>query len=179
MAHCRYNAADRFPTGVIPAVTTEWALMIDTTIREATEFDCAPIIGIINDYRAETGHAPVDEDAVARSIRACISEDSTHEILVLETQGVVAGYVAVHWIPFPMLQGVEGYISDLIIARANRELGFGQQLVASVEQRGRERGCVRLMLNNRIAAESFQREFYPKLGFVHREDFANLVKMLR
>ena len=35
------------------------------------------------------------------------------------------------------------------------------------------------MLNNRIAAESFRRAFYLKLGFRVRDEFANLVKALR
>jgi len=30
-----------------------------------------------------------------------------------------------------------------------------------------------------VAAESFQRAFYPKLGFRQREEFANMVKPLR
>jgi GNAT superfamily N-acetyltransferase len=77
-----------------------------------------------------------------------------------------------------MLGGTEAYVSDLIVRRDQRGRGVGRRLVAVVEAEARRRGCVRVMLNNRIAAESFRRSFYLKLGFRVRDDFANLVKAL-
>jgi ribosomal protein S18 acetylase RimI-like enzyme len=91
----------------------------------------------------------------------------------------VRGFIVVHWLPFPMLGGTEAYISDLIVAREARGRGVGRELVAAVERDARARSCVRLMLNNRIGSESFQRGFYPKLGFRVRDEFASLVKVLR
>jgi GNAT superfamily N-acetyltransferase len=77
-----------------------------------------------------------------------------------------------------MIEGTEGYISDLIVERAARGRGVGSQLIGTAEERARERRCKRLMLNNRITAQSFIREFYPKHGFRQRDGFANLVKAL-
>jgi hypothetical protein len=47
-----------------------------------------------------------------------------------------------------------------------------------VEHHARERGCVRLMLNNRRASTAYQRGFYPRAGFHERDHFANFVKKL-
>src|SRR3569833_200892 len=111
------------------------------------------------------------------AVRNCIDEPGS-DIFVAEAAGKVVGYAAVHWIPFPMLHGREGYISDLLIAPEWRGYGFGGRLVLAVEIRARELGCVRLMLNNRIAGESFGRGFFRKAGFLQRTDFANFVKSL-
>lgn len=48
----------------------------------------------------------------------------------------------------------------------------------AVEVRANEMRCERLMLNNRVAAESFERGFFVKAGFHQRTDFANFVKPL-
>jgi GNAT superfamily N-acetyltransferase len=98
--------------------------------------------------------------------------------LVAEVQAQVLGYVVVHWIPFPMIGGTEGYVSDLIVERDARGAGVGSRLIARIEALARERGCHRLMLNNRVTSESFRREFYPKRGFRRRDDFAGFVKTL-
>jgi len=110
-----------------------------------------------------------------RSAIAC----ATTSVLVAEQAAGVLGFIVVHWLPFPMLAGTEAYVSDLIVGRQSRGQGIGRDLVAAAEQEARARSCVRLMLNNRVTAESFQRAFYPKLGFRVRNEFANLVKVLR
>ena len=118
-----------------------------------------------------------DGDAVGAAAAACIGE-SGHEILVAVVAGEVVAYVAVHWVPFPMLGGREAYVSDLLVRADWRGRGLGNRLIDAVESRANAMGCERLMLNNRVAAESFERGFFAKAGFRHRTDFANFVKPL-
>ena len=147
-------------------------------IRPAQDTDCDAVLALIAELARDDRGADVDEGAVTAAIRSCIS-GSDRTIFIAEGDTGLIGYIAVHWVPFPMLGGTEGYISDLIVARARRGEGVGRRLVAAAEDRARELGCVRLMLNNRVAAESYKRAFYPKLGFRIRDEFANLVKSLR
>lgn len=147
-------------------------------IRSATGSDCDAIAALIVELRMEEHGTSLDRaevGSVVRSAMAC----ATTSVLVAEEAAGVLGFVVVHWLPFPMLAGTEAYVSDLIVGRQARGRGIGRNLVAAAEQEARARSCVRLMLNNRVAAESFQRAFYPKLGFRVRNEFANLVKVLR
>jgi ribosomal protein S18 acetylase RimI-like enzyme len=147
-------------------------------IRRANENDCPAVADLIADLRFEEKGLTVDRAPILSTVRAAVS-DPACAVLVAEFHGAIAGFVVAHWVPFPMLAGTEGYISDLIVAAEQRGAGIGRQLVAAVEEEARSRGCVRLMLNNRIAAQSFERGFYAKIGYRHREDVANFVKTLR
>ncbi|MYK34394.1 MAG: GNAT family N-acetyltransferase, partial [Chloroflexi bacterium] len=116
-------------------------------------------------------------EAAAAAAEECIGQPG-HEIILAVAEDQVGAYVAVHWVPFPMLGGREGYVSDLIVGADWRGHGLGNRLMEAVEARAGEMGCERLMLNNRIAAESFERGFFAKAGFRQRTDFANFVKPL-
>jgi len=147
-------------------------------IRRGREEDCAAIVDLIEALRREDGGAPPDRQAAGEAVRACLTSPGSG-VYVAAAGGTVDGFIVVHWIPFPLLAGTEAYISDVIVDRSQRGRGTGRRLVAVVESEARGRGCVRLMLNNRVAAESFKRAFYAKLGFRVRDEFANLVKPLR
>jgi ribosomal protein S18 acetylase RimI-like enzyme len=147
-------------------------------IRRGREEDCVAIIELIEALRREDGRTPAARDSAAEAVRSCLSSPGC-ALYVAARGGKVDGFIVVHWIPFPMLAGTEAYISDLIVERTQRGRGIGRRLVAVVESEARAQGCVRLMLNNRVAAEAFKRAFYAKLGFRAREDFANLVRPLR
>ena len=54
-------------------------------------------------------------------------------------------------------------------ARGN---GAGTALLEAAKRLGTERGCLRLTLFNRKERESYQRGFYPKHGWVERDDAA-------
>lgn len=147
-------------------------------IRSATGSDCDSIAALIVELRMEEHGTSLDRGEVASVVASAIA-CATTSVLVAEQAAGVLGFIVVHWLPFPMLAGTEAYISDLIVGRQSRGRGIGRDLIAAAEQEARARSCVRLMLNNRVAAESFQRAFYPKLGFRVRNEFANLVKSLR
>jgi len=133
---------------------------------------------LIADFRLEEQGLAVDRAPILSTLLTAVSQPAS-DVFVAESDEAVVGFVVIHWVPFPMLSGTEGYISDLIVTAELRGAGIGRRLVDAVEAEARSRGCVRLMLNNRIAAKSFQRGFYPKIGYRHREEFANFVKALR
>jgi GNAT superfamily N-acetyltransferase len=147
------------------------------TIRSANLADIAAIVALVCQWKADEGHMTIDEAEIQRVVRACV-ETTGCDVFIGEVEGGLVGYLVLHWIPFPMLEGIEGYISDLIVERTARGRGVGSQLIGTAEERARERRCKRLMLNNRITAQSFIRAFYPKHGFRQRDGFANLVKAL-
>jgi len=146
-------------------------------IRRASPHDCSAIVDLVAELRLEELGAVIDTAPVLASVRLCIGDPAT-TVYVADHANNVIGFAIVHWIPFPMLGGFEAYVSDLIVARARRGAGVGQALIGKVECEAIERRCVRLMLNNRMTAKSFQRGFYEKHGFRHRSDFANFVKAL-
>lgn len=162
------------------AITLGGRVKVDPAeqIRRACDGDCEAIVDVIAALRHEEQGVTADREPVAGAVRTVLNS-SAAAVYVAERGAVVAGFVVVHWVPFPMLGGTEAYVSDLIVRRDQRGRGVGRRLVAVVEDEARRRGCVRVMLNNRIAAESFRRAFYLKLGFRVRDDFANLVKALR
>jgi ribosomal protein S18 acetylase RimI-like enzyme len=147
-------------------------------IRRASKDDCSAIVELIAALRLEEQGLAVDGAPILSTLLTAVSQPACN-VFVAESDEAVVGFVVVHWVPFPMLAGTEGYISDLIVTAELRGGGIGHRLVNAVEAEARSRGCVRLMLNSRIAAKSFQRGFYANLGYRHREDFANFVKALR
>ena len=151
--------------------------MSEPTIRPYATSDSQAIVGLIAEYRAEDDGRLVDRSSIAASLHDFAASPQSR-IFVAVIAGEVAGYVAIHWIPFPMIQGREAYISDLLVSRSLRGDGIGRLLLERVESEARERRCARLMLNNRKTALSFVHRFYPKHGFREREGFANFVKPL-
>jgi len=149
---------------------------LNIQIRPAEPGDTGAIVAILEELAREDNCTSFDADRVGKLIREYV--DATERTIYVADRGGVAGYAAVHWIPFPMLGGWEGYISDLVVGSAGRGSGIGSRLLAVVEDRAGDLGCRRLMLNNRITSESYQREFYAKHGFQRRDKFANFVKIL-
>ncbi|MBV9470044.1 MAG: GNAT family N-acetyltransferase [Abitibacteriaceae bacterium] len=146
-------------------------------IRRACESGCMAVVELIANLRLAEQGTIVDRAPILATTLLAVREPAC-AVFVAEAESEIVGFIIVHWVPFPMLAGMEAYISDLVVAANRRGSGIGQRLVALVEDEARSRGCARLMLNNRIAASSFQRGFYRKLGYRHREDFANFVKSL-
>ena len=155
----------------------------DYNVRSATPDDVPAVAAIIrglgwfsftkNETTAET------ETRVSRHLRLGLTDDS-HTVLVAEVSGgSVLGYMAVHWLPYLILQGLEGYVSELFVVEAARGAGLGTKLLEAVKDMAISRGCSRLMLVNRKTRESYRRGFYRKLGWEEREEFANFVLHLR
>ncbi|MBN2388148.1 MAG: GNAT family N-acetyltransferase [Anaerolineales bacterium] len=115
---------------------------------------------------------------VAEHLSMCLADDS-HLVCVAEDgDGVIAGYVAVHWLPYLILAGPEGYVSELFVRELARGQGLGARLLEAVEVEARRRGCTRLMLLNMRPRESYRRGFYAKRGWQERPEAANFLRDL-
>lgn len=119
------------------------------------------------------------EEAVVARVRAAIAAAAGGEarslLVALPAGGALAGYVAVHWLPYLILPGPEGFVSELFVAPAARGRGIGSRLLAASVAEARARGCSRLGLLNHRQRESYQRGFYARHGWVERADMANFV----
>ncbi|HEX9788357.1 MAG TPA: GNAT family N-acetyltransferase [Candidatus Binatia bacterium] len=126
----------------------------------------------------ETFTSGAVEESCARvrsQLARCLADDS-HSVYVAEADDAkIAGYVAVHWIPYLFMSGTEGYVSELFVREAARGQSVGRELLERVQLEARQRGCVRLSLINLRNRESYQRQFYVKAGWTERADAANFV----
>ncbi len=149
-------------------------------VRDLRPSDLPVLAELIRAFRRERGEFE-ESEAEAASVLQMLSqcgESPGHDLIVAERAGEAVGYLALHRIPFPMLAGSEGYVSDLLVRSSLRGAGIGKSLLAEAERRARQSGCVRLMLNNRLAAESYARGFFVAVGFRERRSFASFVKPL-
>ena len=151
----------------------------DCNVRSATLADAPAVTALLRGlgwFALMNEESPAEtERRLAEHLRLCLSDES-HTVLVTESaEGAVLGYVAVHWLPYLILAGPEGYVSELFVAESARGAGLGTKLLEVVRDMAVSRGCSRLMLVNRKTRESYQRGFYRKLGWEEREEFANFV----
>jgi GNAT superfamily N-acetyltransferase len=146
------------------------------TIRDASVADASAIDAVLRSlgWFAHLDEIPTAETQarIARVIAEKCSPGGANSLLVAETAiGEVAGYLFVHWLP-NLIFGGEGYISELFVLPDARGQGIGAKLLDETKRRGIARGYQRLTLFNRRERESYQRGFYPKHGWVERDDAA-------
>ncbi len=130
---------------------------------------------------ARINNQPLAEtiETVRRQLDLCLT-DHSHSVYVAEDEaGKIAGYVSIHWLPYLIHSGPEGYVSELFISPAARGQGTGSLLLDIAVREGRERGCARMSLINMRQRESYQRGFYKKHGWEEREDAANFILPLK
>jgi GNAT superfamily N-acetyltransferase len=120
------------------------------------------------------------ERRVAQQLELLDADDS-HTVLVAEDEdeGTVAGYVSVHWLPYMILDGPEGYISELFVREEARGKGVGKALLNDIRELAVAKNCSRLMLISSREREAAEMEFYAKFGFVERPEMANWVFPLK
>jgi GNAT superfamily N-acetyltransferase len=115
---------------------------------------------------------------IANELKLCQADDS-HAVFVARAAGeAVLGYASVHWVPYLLHSGPDGYISELFIRDSARGQGLGSRLLETVEAEALRRGCTRLMLLNMRQRESYQRAFYSKQGWEERPQAAIFMKNL-
>ncbi len=153
------------------------------TIRKARPEDAGSIADILRSLgwfmRLNSEPEPTTKERIRCHIEMCLADDS-HSVYVAETEdGPIAGYTSVHWLPYLIHTGPEGYISELFVHELARGQGIGSKLLDTVEAEARERGCYRLMLLNLRIRESYQRGFYKKRGWEERPESANFILILQ
>jgi len=154
------------------------------SIRPVVLEDAALIADLIREVALELGW-PRPEDPgqsvaqVSRQLRACFASPAAHTVLVASGADRVEGYLSVHWLPYLLLPGPVGYVSELFVRPQARSAGCGGALLAEAEAEGRARGGFRLELFNKRDRESYRRGFYGKQGWAEREDLAVFNRSLR
>jgi len=164
------------------------------TIRPATVSDAAAIANIIREieWLSHFKKEPfADTEArVTKRIELCLA-DRSHTFLVAQltdsgdeaqTRGLnplseqeVAGYISIHWLPYAVLMGLEGYISELFIGESHRSKGIGGMLLDKAKELGKQKGCSRLSLLNGRNRPAYERGFYRKRGWDERVEIANFI----
>ena len=152
-------------------------------IRRAREEDVPAIADILRGLEifARINDEPpaTTEQRIGYHFRLCAASDS-HTIYVAELSNeTIAGYAAVHWLPYLLLNGPEGYVSELFVRKSEQGQGIGTLLLDAIKTEGKDRGCSRLSLLNMRNRESYQRGYYKKVGWEERENAANFVFMLK
>ena len=155
---------------------------MEIEICKAEQSDVAGIaeilreLGWFDEIMAET---PAETRVhVANELKLCQGDDS-HAVYVARAAGqAVLGYVSVHWVPYLLHSGPDGYISELFIRDSARGQGIGARLLETVEAEALRHGCKRLMLLNMRQRETYQRGFYAKHGWEERPQAATFMKNL-
>ena len=151
-------------------------------IQEATENDGSRLADFLLEYWEEGNvDFPKEKGRILahKLFTDCAELPESHAIYIaVDNLEEILGYIAVHWIPFPMIHGTECYISDLVVKDTERGRGIGTKLLAYAETEAKQRGCCRLTLNNHRHSESYRRNFYSNNGFSDRNDFVNMVRII-
>jgi ribosomal protein S18 acetylase RimI-like enzyme len=148
-------------------------------IREAVESDAmgiAQVVKQISEVQSVAGVTTEDiRDRIARGLSLVARSETSTVLVGAGDDGAIAGYCAVHWVPFLFLSGGEAYITELFVRPSDRSYGLGSLLLREVENRSRQRGCSRLSLLNSRDRESYKRGFYTKRNWVERGQMANFI----
>lgn len=152
------------------------------SIRPATPTDAAAIAAILQDLgwfaHLDTQDPAQAQEQVARQLALDLASDSHLVLVAQEPSGQVVAYGAVHWLPYLIKPGPEGYVSELFVQEAWRGRGVGRALLAAMEGEARARGCSQLMLINNRERDSYRRAFYAKQGWQERPAMANFCRPL-
>ena len=152
-------------------------------IRKAKNTDAPAIAELLRSLelfphiQAETSEAV--QAQVSLSLQLCNIDDSHSVYLALDSTDEILGYCSVHWLPYLMFSGPEGYVSELFLRESTRGLGIGGRLLETVKIDAQKRGCSRLMLLNLRNRESYQRGFYKKQGWEERPEAVNFILKIK
>lgn len=149
--------------------------MTETMVRAAVAADLDGVVELLVNLAREEGREPAARETLRLLLAACL-DSHCHQLHVAEGAGRVVGYVVAHWVPFPLMGGREAYVSDLVVAADRRGGRVGSRLLTAVEEAAVEGRCARVMLNNRVGSQAYERAFYAKRGYRRRDEFANFVK---
>src|SRR5581483_6571348 len=119
-------------------------------IRKATPADAMPNATLARSGSKLQLIARESVDVIAQKIEANlrrVGAPADSSVYVAETEErEIAGYCAVHWVPFLLLAGGEGYVTELFVRPADTGQGIGSKLLEIVVAEARRRGCSRLSL---------------------------------
>jgi len=148
-------------------------------IRIAHSQDASAIAGVIHTVQEIRAVATQGLEVTTAIVAANLTRIDLHAgstAYVAENEaGEIAGYCAVHWVPFLFLPGGEAYVTELFIRPTDTGQRLGSSLLEHVVSEAKRRGCSRLSLLNGKDGASYEREFYRKQGWIERDRMANFI----
>src|SRR3954468_24571248 len=94
-------------------------------------------IGLV-DLLEQLGH-PLSEGEVQAKIRFFTKPE--YRLLVCEVEGLVLGFISLHWFDKFHSVGKTGRITALCVHESERDIGIGGALVSAAEALLKENGC--------------------------------------
>ena len=149
-------------------------------LRPAQSDDAAGIAELLHGigwFKAYEGRSIAQNTEAIQSLLTSAHAEPERSLLLVaeDARQRISGYCAIHWLPVAVLQGWEGYVSELFIAESARGLGLGQQLLDAATQAARERHCIRIWLVNNRERPSYVRGFYSRQGWSEQTEMARFV----
>lgn len=118
-----------------------------------------------------------DGSTLLQRLKALITEESAL-LLVAEVNKRVIGYIHGEIITHLLFAGREMYISEVFVMEKHRGSGVGRALVSTIETEAVQQRCFRISVLNSRERESYQRGFYPSMGYDERTQTALFTKRL-
>ncbi|MHB8252983.1 MAG: GNAT family N-acetyltransferase [Acidiferrobacter sp.] len=118
-----------------------------------------------------------DGSTLGQRLAALITEDNAL-LLVAEHARKVVGYVHGEVVTHLLFAGRELVINEVFVIESARDRGVGKALMAAIEGAAAARKCFRISVLNSRERESYQRGFYPSLGYEERPSVVNFTKRL-
>ncbi len=139
-------------------------------IRDASIDDAASIASIlraIGDFPHVNAESHAD---TTRRIRTRIDNSiSSHDqILVASVDGEICGYGAMRWLQNLLLNGIDGYLSELFIHPLHAGKNVGTSIIGEFRKEAKRRKAERIWCINLKNRESYRRGFYKKMGWEER-----------
>ncbi len=148
----------------------------EITIRPLNIHD---LDAVMNLHR-ELGWNPAfksDGTTLRQRLAALITEENAL-LLVAEAKGNVVGYIHGEIVTYLLFAGREMQVSEVFVMEGWRDKGVGSALMDTIETEAVRNRCFRLSVLNSRERESYQRGFYPSLGFEEKAQVANFTKRL-
>lgn len=111
----------------------------ETAVRRATAADAPMIAELARAFHAEDHH-PLSEEGVAGLLVMLEPGFADGVVLLLEIDGVAAGYGVLSFCYGYEHGGPETFVEDIYISPARRSQGLGQMLLSALENEARAAG---------------------------------------
>jgi len=117
---------------------------------------------------------PTEEGFISKKLEA-FSDRTDHADLVYEWEGMVAGYISIHFIPQIAFEADYAVISYFVVDDNFRSKGIGKALEEHCTALAIERKCKRIMVHSNARRIDAHR-FYLRQGFVeYPKDFVKFL----
>lgn len=143
--------------------------MASIQIREMVLGDVLQVSRLLE----ELGY-PNSSDFVHHKIEI-LETSGSDEVYIAEADGQVVAFAHLHQAELFHAPGRLGRVMALAVAEGSRRQGIGQRLMAAVERRASEGGCVMMEVSSGVHRPGAH-EFYQKLGYI--EEPKRFVKVL-